>query len=333
MLSGQYTDGVVVGHADFQERGPSYSWGMDRNVSQLGGRCGSRLRRGPSDSELVERVAAGESLRSIGREFGVAHTTLGRRLQCPRMKAALREAKRRRRLEEKQRLALEKEVRARAKVEAARDRQLADQGDGSRRLSSTERRSENDELAAQAVAAGAGIKELIEVTGLRTPKNLLVAIDPQIVDRALKNDRRRPKEKPPAGRYSHFTPDDALIARRVAGEPFRSLAEDADVSHSALCRSFARPEVEAKVQTAKQHLIDEQQRRAAEQARLAALAAHYASKVPHIWCPIHHKRVFVTSIDTSEDQPRLHVSGCCQEAINELLRWLKIYRPTLPEDS
>jgi hypothetical protein len=267
------------------------------------------------------------------------------------MKTALREARRLRRREQKRRSAVEKEVRARAKEQAARDRRLAaaragtpperrseyaawlDQRDNPRGLSSAERRSQNDELAAQAVAAGAGIKELIEVTGLRTPKNVFEAIDPQIVDRALNNDRRRPKEQPLAGRYSRFTPDGALIARRATGESFRQLATDSGVSHSTLCRSFARPEVEAKVQAAKQRLLDEQQRQAAEQARLAALAAHYASKVPDIWCPIHHKRVFVTSIDTSGDEPRLEVAGCCPEATNELLRWLKIYRPRLPEES
>jgi hypothetical protein len=262
----------------------------------------------------------------------------------------LREAKRRRRLEQKQRLAAEKKVRARAREEAARDRRLAaapiepppkrpseyaawlDRRDAPRGLASARPRSQNDELAADTVAAGGGIQELIEVTRLRTRRNVYEAIDPQIVNRALNNDRKRPEEQPSARRYRRFTPDDALIARRAAGEPLRRLATDSGVSHSTLCRSFARSEIEAEVQAAKQHLLDEQQRQATEQARLADLAAHYASKVPHIWCPIHYKRVFVTSIDTSED-PRLHVSGCCQEAINELLRWLKIYRPPLPEDS
>ena len=168
---------------------------------------------------------------------------------------------------------------------------------------------------------------------MRTRRNVYQALDLQIVDRALNNDRKRPKEQPPAGRYRRFTPDDALIARRAAGEPLRRLAADSGVSHSALCRSFARPEVAAKVRAAEQLLLEEQQRQAAEQATLAALAAHYASKVPDIWCPIHHKRVFVTSIDTSGDEPRLEVAGCCPEATNELLRWLKIYRPTLPEES
>jgi hypothetical protein len=267
------------------------------------------------------------------------------------MKTALREARRHRRLEEKHRLALEKKVRARAKEQADRDRRLAaariepppkrrseyagwlDQRDEPRGLSSAERRSQNDELAAETVAAGGGIQELIEVTGLRTRQNVYQALDPQIVNRALDNDRKRPKEQPPAGRYRRFTPDDALIARRAAGEPLRRLAADSGVSHSTLCRAFARPEIEANVQAAKQRLLDEQQRQGAEQATLAALATHYASKVSDIWCPIHHKRVFVTGTDTSGSQTRLEVAGCCPEARNELLRWLKIYRPTLPAES
>ena len=40
------------------------------------------------------------------------------------------------------------------------------------------------------------------------------------------------------------------VARRAAGEPLRRLAADSGVSHSALCRSFARPEVAAKVRAA-----------------------------------------------------------------------------------
>jgi hypothetical protein len=126
----------------------------------------------------------------------------------------LREAKRRRRFEQKQSLALEKKVRARAREQAASDRRLAaapiepppvrrseyaawlDQRDEPRVLSSAKPRSQNDELAAEMVAAGGGIQELIEVTGLRTRRNVYEALDPQIVDRALSNDRRRPKEQP-----------------------------------------------------------------------------------------------------------------------------------------
>ncbi|MGZ4408277.1 MAG: hypothetical protein ACXVY6_05705 [Gaiellaceae bacterium] len=165
---------------------------------------------------------------------------------------------------------------------------------------------------------------------MRTRLNVLRAVNPQVVNRAIMNDRVRPKEQPAADRYRRFTPDDALIARRAAGEPLRRLATDCAVSHSTLCRSFARPEVEAKVRAAKQRLLDEQTQQAAEQATLAALAAHYASKVTDIWCPIHHRRVFARSIDSSESETRLEVAGCCPEAINELIRWLKIYRPTLP---
>jgi hypothetical protein len=91
--------------------------------------------------------------------------------------------------------------------------------------------------------------------------------------------------------------------------------------------------VAAKVRAAEQLLLEEQQRQAAKQARLAELAAHYASKVSDIWCAIHHRRVFVTSIDTSGSEPRFEVAGCCQEALHELFRWLEIYRPRLSAES
>jgi hypothetical protein len=55
-------------------------------------------------------------------------------------------------------------------------------------LTRAQLRSANDQLAAAAVAAGGGIESLIAATGLRTRANVLRAIEPAIVLRALAND-------------------------------------------------------------------------------------------------------------------------------------------------
>src|SRR3954454_9400814 len=89
-----------------------------------------RLRRSlPPDAEWLERFVAGESLRSLGREFGVSHTTLARRLRRPEVASELREARRRHRArlkagreERAARRRAEKELRARAGAEAKLDR-------------------------------------------------------------------------------------------------------------------------------------------------------------------------------------------------------------------
>ena len=51
--------------------------------------------------------------------------------------------------------------------------------------------SRNDELAAEAVAAGGGVQELIEVTGLPTRLAVYESIDPRLVAEALANDDQR----------------------------------------------------------------------------------------------------------------------------------------------
>ena len=303
---------------------------------------GSSRRRPISNAELVERIAAGESSRSVGRETCYAHTTLGRRLRRPEGASELCAAELRRRLEKKRRSAeqakerpLERELRRQSRERAARDSQLNAGG-----LSSRDRFSRNDELAAEAVTAGGGVEELIEATGLPTRLNVYESVDPQIVVAALGNDGRRAvRDWRDAGKSWGRPPDLELIRRRAAGETFRRLAEDYAVSHSTLSRFFARPDV-AKELRAQQRERKKQQRTAAGpddsgQApdTAALLAAHYASKISDIWCPIHSRRTYVTSVDTSEREIRLNVAGCCPEAAEELLRWLKIYRPRLPRAS
>jgi lambda repressor-like predicted transcriptional regulator len=291
------------------------------------------------DTELLDRIAAGESVRSVARQRDVAHSTLSRRLQRPEGAAELRAAKQRLRLERKKRSAerakerqIEKELPRRAREQAARDRQL----DAQPWTPGWKNRvSQNDLLAAETVAAGGGIQELIEATGLPTRLQVYELIDPQIVERARKNDRSRPRKQPDAGTSRRFIPEPALILRRAAGEPLRRLAKDAGVSPATLSRSFARPEV-AKELRLQERELKTQRRNEADpdgqnhRANIAKLADHYVSKISDIWCPIHRRRTYVTNVATSEGETRLEVAGCCEEAIHELVRWLKIHRAVLP---
>ena len=50
-----------------------------------------RHRRLVPDAQLVRRRAAGEPLRALAQEYGVAHTTLGRYFARPQLKAQLEE--------------------------------------------------------------------------------------------------------------------------------------------------------------------------------------------------------------------------------------------------
>src|SRR6266571_1742725 len=89
-----------------------------------------RLRRLVPDPELIRRRAAGEPLRELALDYGVAHTTLGRYFARPEVVKQLRQAAKQLRAE--QRLAaarraaerrLEREVRRKAKEQAARERE------------------------------------------------------------------------------------------------------------------------------------------------------------------------------------------------------------------
>jgi hypothetical protein len=222
-----------------------------------------RLRVWAPDEELLERLAAGESYRSVGRAYGVAHTTVSDYLRRPEVVAQLGEVRRRQQVERRtlreqtaEERRIERKVRRRARAEGSWDRELrAARGRvrGSdyevwlyapRGLTSQERWSSNDELADQVVSAGGGIAELIEATGLPTRLAVYKSIDAQIVVRALRNERRglRANELPTSG-LRRLKPDAGLIARRVAGEPLRQLAADYGVSHTTLSRYFRRDEV------------------------------------------------------------------------------------------
>jgi len=231
-----------------------------------------RLRRLVPDEQLVRRRAAGETLRGLGREYGVAHTTLGRYFARPQVARELREARRRAREERRASAAqaaaerrLEREVRRRAKTQAALERELArpapeagraprvrrsryaewlDERDARRPLTRADLRSGGDDLAERAVAAGGGMEAVLEATGLRTRENVLRVIDPAILVRAFANDAAAEGARTPEReRLRRLLPDPELLQRRAAGESLRRLAAEYRVSHTTLGRYFARPQV------------------------------------------------------------------------------------------
>lgn len=301
-----------------------YSTAAHGSVDTCSDASARRSRLEPS-TKLLERIAAGESVRALAGEIGVAHSTLLRALRRPKVASELDAIKQRQRLEQRNRCAKErgweKELPRRARELEKRDELWGRADEG--------RLSHNDTVAAQVVTTGGGIQELTAATGLRTRLAVYEAIDPRLVQRARANDRHRPSEQAAPG--DRFEPSLALIERRAAGESLRSLAPASGVSYSTLSRAFARPHVKTQVLAAKRRLHLslrlEQARRAARNAVLANLAAHYKNKITDVWCLTHHRRTYVRNVEISENQARLEVVACCPEAQKELLRWLEIYRP------
>jgi hypothetical protein len=229
------------------------------------------LRRLVPDPELVRRRAAGETLRALAADYGVAHTTLGRYFARPEAARQLREANQSVRAERRaaatRRAAerrAEQAIRRRAKEQAAlarawtrsaaaaasthRPRRSAyaawlDEHDTRLPLLRADLRSRNDELAERAVEAGGGIEAVIEATGLRTRENALRVVDPVILVRAFDNAAASAPAPPDQARLRRLVPDPELARRRAAGETLRQLASDYDVAHTTLGRWFARPKV------------------------------------------------------------------------------------------
>ena len=227
-----------------------------------------RLRRLVADVELVRRRAAGETLRVLAADYGVAHTTLGRYFARAEVVRQLREAGQGERRAAATRLVAERRaeraIRRVAKEQAALARAQArraaaaaasapwpprsgeagwlDERDRRLPLLRADLRTRNDELAERAVEAGGGIEAVIEATGLRTRENVLGAIDPAILVRAFDNDAASagPVDR---ARLRRLLPDPELVRRRAAGETLRRLASDYGVAHTTLGRWFARPEV------------------------------------------------------------------------------------------
>jgi hypothetical protein len=117
---------------------------------------------------------------------------------------------------------LERDVRGKAKEQAARERKQArraraaagerpsrrgrvrgdheawlDERDARLPPTRAELHSRSDEIAARAVAAGGGIEAVIEATGLRTLENVARLIDPAILTRAFDNDSLDKQGRPP----------------------------------------------------------------------------------------------------------------------------------------
>jgi DNA-binding transcriptional MocR family regulator len=244
------------------------------------------LRRLVPDPELFDRFLAGESSRSLGRDYHVAHTTILRAMRRPEAAEELRAARQRLREQQQARAAERREkreaqadVRRRACEEARLDRELEawyrsaktrawaseyevwlDQRDAPRYLSSKERVNTHGELAEKVVSAGGGVDEVIEVTGLRTWQNVYRLINPQVLVRALANSRgRRPSQLPPQG-FRRLRPDAALITRRAAGATLRTLADDYGVAHTTLSRYFRRPTIAKELRSQRRKLAKQRRR-------------------------------------------------------------------------
>jgi hypothetical protein len=235
-----------------------------------------RLRRLVPDAELVRRRAAGEPLRPLADDYGVAHTTLGRYFARPQVKAQLKEQiglVRAERRAERAEQAVERkrvqELRRRARAQAASERAQArrvaavraqiarrrpavrsanalwrDERDLARLPTRAELHSQLDDIAAAVVACGGGVEEIVEATELRTRENVFCSIDEAILVQAFANDDAAAAgAEPNRDRLRRLRPDPALIRRRAAGEPLRTLARDYQVAHTTLARYFRRPEV------------------------------------------------------------------------------------------
>jgi hypothetical protein len=255
------------------------------------------------DAELIRRRAAGEPLRELAADYGVAHTTLGRYFARPQVKKELAQARRQLQAEQRERASawrrLEPEVRGRADEQGALEReqlrafQLAWAEHRSRwrpprdqyeallnehdapRLPPTRADQHNtfDKIAERVVAAGGGTQAVLDASELRTLEQAVELIDPAILTRAFANEALQLPQPAvalkPRPRPRRLVPDAALIRRRAAGEPLRPLAHDYNVNHTTLSRYFARPEVDRQLQ---------QTRRQLRQQRTAKTAAAQAQR-------------------------------------------------------
>jgi hypothetical protein len=178
------------------------------------------LRKLVPDAELIRRRAAGETFRELALDYDVAYTTLVRYFQRPEVAKQVKQAARQLRVEQRAAVdrrsvgrRLEQDVRQKAKEQAKRERESArraaasapaiasrrrgersshgawlDERDGRVPLTRADRHSQNDRTAADVVAAGGGLQDVIEATGLRTLENVVGLIDPAILKHALDND-------------------------------------------------------------------------------------------------------------------------------------------------
>jgi hypothetical protein len=177
-----------------------------------------RLRRLVPDADLFRRRAAGEPLRELASDYGVAHTTLSRFFERPDVAKELKQAVQQRRDADRARNArvsaerrLEREVRRKAREQAEREKAWRasaasaeralrqrpprtsyeawlDERDARMPLTRAELHSQHDVTAARVVAEGGGIEAVLDATDLRTLENVVGSIDPAILVRAYDND-------------------------------------------------------------------------------------------------------------------------------------------------
>jgi hypothetical protein len=230
-----------------------------------------RLRRLVPDEALFDRRVAGESLRTLARDYRVEHSTLGDFFRRPDGMLGLEEARRRWQAERQHRQAeerrLKQEVQRRACENAKHDNRLVawarrrprrsgyggwpDEHDAPRGLRSRERFSMSDDAAEAVVAARGGVEQVMAETGL-SRENALRNIDAQIMRSALANDTKFPSNaRPDARGLRRLVPDSELIRRGAAKEPLRSIAADYGVSHTTILRYFKRPAVARQLLRAK----------------------------------------------------------------------------------
>jgi hypothetical protein len=169
-----------------------------------------RLRRLLPDEDLVRRRAAGEPLRRLALDYGVAHTTLARYFRRPEAAQQLRRARRGAQVERRAAAAeqleerrLVREVRRQARERAAQARERArHSGSGAgRTLTGGVRGTRINSLAELAVCAGGGLEAVAEATGLRTRANVLQLIDATPMLRAVDNDRAAFAVREPCGAF------------------------------------------------------------------------------------------------------------------------------------
>ena len=254
-----------------------------------------RLRRLVPDAGLIRRRAAGEPLRQLAGDYGVAHTTLGRYFARPQVKRELAQARRQLRAEQAARTSewrrLEPEVRGRANEQAAREREeqerfqlawaeyesdwrpprdqyeaLLNEHEAPRRPPTrADEHNTFDVIAKRVVAAGGGSQAVIDANELSTLKQLVDMIDPAILTQAFANDALQLPQPPlapkPRPRPRRLIADAALIRRRAGGEPLRQLAHDYHVTHTTLSRYFVRTEVERQLQQTRRQLRARQRAR------------------------------------------------------------------------
>lgn len=304
-----------------------------------------RLRRLVPDEALLERRAAGEPLRRLAADYGVAHTTLVRYFRRRDVALELAHARRARREWRAKELRQERELRKRARDEAEGDRlweewtpserpprhsaeaawvdQKRDQQASPPGCHSRELYSESDRKAQKAVAAGGGVQEVIEATGRRTLEDVYL-LDAQTIVRALDNDARRTSELPPeTSRLRRLAPDSKLMCRRAAGETLRSIAADYDVAHTTLSHYFRRPEI-AKQLRAEQRRQRRDRRRPKATRSFRRLVARSRSEIREIRCPVHGRRNAVRAELQPNGEFHLQVTSCCKIAAADL-RWRIAY--------